>query len=314
MSKHYASKVIAIALSEVGYHEKASNSQLDSKTANSGSGNYNKFAAFIDKHYPGFYNFSKNGYDWCDIFNDYCHIKASDMETARKALYQPYESCGAGCTYSAGYFRRNGAFINRGSGTPKPGDQIFFGTPGKEYHTGIVVKVADGKVYTVEGNSGEKVSEHCYYLNDSSIAGYGRPKYDKEEAKKVTLTLTDNGAIYKYAYKDILGGASKKLKSLKKGEKVTFLEDDGYGWCKVKSGDVTGWMMNSHFKSSSLSKFKTHTLAADKTATLIDTKTKKKSGTKKLKKGTKYTLICTIEKGTYKGKDYIKVGSARYYL
>lgn len=128
------------------------------------------------------------------------------------------------------------------------------------------------------------------------------------------LTLIDDGAIYKYAYKDILGGASKKLKSLKKGEKVTFLEDDGYGWCKVKSGDVTGWMMNSHFKSSSLSKFKTHTLTADKTATLIDTKAKKKAGTKKLKKGTKYTLICTIENGTYKGKDYIKVGSARYYI
>ena len=128
------------------------------------------------------------------------------------------------------------------------------------------------------------------------------------------LTLIDGGAIYQYAYKDILGGASKVLKNLKKGDKIEFIKDDGWGWCKVKSGSVTGWMMNSHFKSSSLSKFKTFTLSADKTVTVIDTKAKKKAGTKTLKKGTKYTLICSIESGKYKGKDYIKVGSARYYL
>jgi hypothetical protein len=313
MSKHYASKVVSIALAEVNYHEKASNSQLDSKTANSGGANYTKYADYFDKKVPGFYNGPKNGFDWCDMFNDWVHCHASDPETARKALYQPLKSAGAGCTYSAGYYRANGAWIDR-DGTPKPGDQIFFGAKYNEEHTGIVVEVTATTVTTVEGNSSEQVAKRIYQRTSGYIAGYGRPKYDKEEAKKVTLTLTDNGAIYKYAYKDILGGASKKLKSLKKGEKVTFLEDDGYGWCKVKSGDVTGWMMNSHFKSSSLSKFKTHTLAADKTATLIDTKAKKKSSTKKLKKGTKYTLICTIEKGTYKGKDYIKVGSARYYI
>lgn len=309
MSKHYASKVIEIALSEVGYHEKASNSQLNSKTANSGSANYNKFAAFIDKHYPEFYNLSKNGYDWCDIFNDYCHIKASDMETARKALYQPYESCGAGCPYSAGYYRQNGAFINRGAGMPKPGDQIFFGTPGDEYHTGIVVKVLGDKVYTVEGNSGEKVSEHCYYLTDSSIAGYGRPKYDKEVT---TVELKENGAIYKYAYKDVLGGSSKLLKSLKTGAKVTWLKDDGYGWSKVRSGTVEGWIMNRHLKKSGLSKFKGYILTKDKKATAIEKK--KAAGTKTLKKGVKYTLICTIERGKYKGKNYIAVGAARYYI
>lgn len=128
------------------------------------------------------------------------------------------------------------------------------------------------------------------------------------------VTLKSSAAVYKYGYKDILGGASKVLKKLKKGDKVTYIKDDGWGWSKIKSGTVEGWVMNRHLNKSGLSSFKKRTLSADKTAIVIDTKTKKKAGTKKLKKGTKYTLICTIESGTYKGKNYIKVGSARYYI
>ena len=37
-------KVISIALTEVGYLEKASNDQLDDKTANAGNKNYTKYA------------------------------------------------------------------------------------------------------------------------------------------------------------------------------------------------------------------------------------------------------------------------------
>ena len=37
-----ATQLVAIAEAEIGYHEKASNSNLDSKTANSGKGNYAK--------------------------------------------------------------------------------------------------------------------------------------------------------------------------------------------------------------------------------------------------------------------------------
>ena len=36
-------KVILIAKNEIGYLEKKSNSQLDSKTANAGSNNYTKY-------------------------------------------------------------------------------------------------------------------------------------------------------------------------------------------------------------------------------------------------------------------------------
>lgn len=42
MSKNYASTVVKQAREEIGYLEKKTNSQLDSKTANAGSNNFTK--------------------------------------------------------------------------------------------------------------------------------------------------------------------------------------------------------------------------------------------------------------------------------
>lgn len=50
-------RVIATARAEIGYIEKATNSQLEDKTANAGSGNWTKYAAFLDG--LGVYNFPK---------------------------------------------------------------------------------------------------------------------------------------------------------------------------------------------------------------------------------------------------------------
>lgn len=52
MSKCYASAVVAVAIGELGYVEKASNSQLDDKTANPGSANWTKYARDFDEKYP----------------------------------------------------------------------------------------------------------------------------------------------------------------------------------------------------------------------------------------------------------------------
>lgn len=189
-SDYSATKVVKLAKAEVGYKEKASNSQLNDKTANAGSRNWNKYAAYIDEKCPNFYNGKKNGYDWCDIFNDYIHIVAAgDPEIARKALYQPTKSTGAGCTYSAQFYRDNNAWTNGGN-KPMVGDQIFFGERGNEYHTGIVVDVDSSCVYTIEGNSSEMVAERKYSLSDSSISGYGHPNYTDKTTTPKTSAAT----------------------------------------------------------------------------------------------------------------------------
>lgn len=178
-------KVIDTALNEVGYLEKASNSQLDSKTANAGYGNWTKYARDLDK-VTGFYNGKKNGYAYCDIFVDWCFVTTYGVENAKMLLCQPDNSAGAGCTYSAQYYKNKGQFHKK---NPQPGDQIFFGTAQECTHTGIVTAVDKTKVYTAEGNTsgasgvianGGGVCEKSYPLTYSSIHGYGRPNYDDD--------------------------------------------------------------------------------------------------------------------------------------
>ena len=64
--------------------------------------------------------------------------------------------------------------------SPKPGDIIFFDwePDGSPNHVGIVEKVENGKVYTVEGNSTDDTARRKEYaLNSNVIFGYGTPAY-----------------------------------------------------------------------------------------------------------------------------------------
>lgn len=186
MAKAYAADLIKTAKAEVGYKEKASNSNLNSKTGNAGHANYNKYAAEIDKNYPKFYNGKKNGYDWCDIFADWCFIHTFGLTKALQLTCQPKKSAGAGCYYSLNYYKRAGRFHES---NPQPGDQIFFGSSQNDvWHTGIVVDVDDDTVYTVEGNSSDGVASRSYGLKNKTIVGYGRPAYDKKDGKTATET------------------------------------------------------------------------------------------------------------------------------
>ena len=183
MNKNEAiAKLVDCAMSQVGYLEKRSNAQLDDKTANAGSNNWNKYARDIDNKYPNFYNGKKNGYSWCDIFVDWCFIECFGYEKALKMLYQPTKSTGAGCSYSAGFYRAHNAFYRQ----PQVGDQVFFGDYGNEGHTGIVVAVNGNVITTVEGNTsggygvesnGDGVYIKRYNISTQYIPGFGRPNW-----------------------------------------------------------------------------------------------------------------------------------------
>ena len=183
MDKNEAiAKLVACAKSQVGYLEKKTNAYLDDKTANAGSNNWNKYARDIDNKYPNFYNGKKNGYSWCDIFVDWCFIECFGYEKALKMLYQPTKSTGAGCSYSAGFYRAHNAFYRQ----PQVGDQVFFGDYGNEGHTGIVVAVSGNIITTVEGNTsggygvesnGDGVYLKKYNISTQYIPGFGRPNW-----------------------------------------------------------------------------------------------------------------------------------------
>ena len=178
-----AKQLVEIATAEIGYHEKASNSNLDSKTANSGKGNYTKYSR--DLHKAGYYNGNKQGFDWCDQFVDWCFYQLCG-KNKDKAEYLECQTgkYGAGCGFSLKYYKAAGRF----DGNPKVGDQIFFKYTNDDStadHTGIVVRVTDGLIETIEGNSGGEVKRKCYQRNDKTIIGYGHPRYDAEPEKTV---------------------------------------------------------------------------------------------------------------------------------
>lgn len=172
--------VINTALNEVGYLEKATNTNLDSKTANAGSANYTKYARDLDS-ISGFYNAPKNGYQWCDMFVDWCFVKTFGISTAQNMLCQGIY--GAGTVESSNYYKS----ANRWSTIPHIGDQIFFKYGGKIGHTGLVYNVDSSWVYTIEGNTsngttiiqnGGSVCKKQYLISNVAIAGYGRPNYE----------------------------------------------------------------------------------------------------------------------------------------
>lgn len=179
--------VLNCARNEIGYHEKTSNSNLDSKSANSGSGNYTKYAKDLDA-VTNFYNGAKNGYAWCDIFVDWLFYKLFGADTAMKMLCQPAKSAGAGCLYSAQYYKQAGRFFSQ----PQPGDQIFFSyAPGEYSHTGIVESVSGSTVNTIEGNTSDQVARRSYPVSGSSIVGYGRPKWEFATGISAPVSVPD---------------------------------------------------------------------------------------------------------------------------
>lgn len=197
-------KLLNIAAAEVGYLEKASNAELDDKTANAGNKNYTKYARDLDA-IKGFYNGRKQGSSWCDVFVDWCYVRAFGVELTLKLLCQTMGGCGAGVKYSAEYFRAKGRFFER---DPHPGDQMFFVRRNKAgeitawLHTCIVEKVVGNYVYTIEGNTsgasgvvsnGGGVCRKKYKLNSASIGGYGRPDWSlvKEENEMTEKEIND---------------------------------------------------------------------------------------------------------------------------
>jgi hypothetical protein len=317
MSNCYASAPVALARKELGYIEKASNSNLYSKTGNAGDANYTKYANDLATKWPHFLNGDKNGYDWCTIFYLWLLLTSFGEENTLKLVCAPgKENLCAGCIYAVEYYQNKGRY----RAYPSVGDQIFFQDEnGDPCHTGIVVDVSNGYVYTIEGNTygytgvvanGGCVAAKSYPINSSYIHGYGHPAYDTEP---VVVKVKRDSCLYSSDYKDPVGRTTAKFK-IPKGTKVKFLHDDGYGWSKVEYSGKKLWTINANLKKSGLSKLHRVKLSTNRKAYILLKGNKLGVIPRKIKKGTTIKVICTITKGEYKNYKLIKVGHKKYYL
>ena len=111
--------------------------------------------------------------EWCACFVSWCADQCGYIEAGVIPKFAACASQGVPWFQSHGLWQDN-------SYEPRPGDIIFFdwndgGQDGQSDHVGIVEKVENGRVYTVEGNSGDSVRQNSYPVGYYEIYGYGTP-------------------------------------------------------------------------------------------------------------------------------------------
>ena len=112
--------------------------------------------------------------EWCACFVSWCADQCGYID---KGIIPKFAVCGDGVDW----FKAKNQWLNYRS-TPEPGMIIFFDWPdedgtqdGDSDHVGIVEKVEGGRVYTIEGNSGDACERNSYPVGNYQILGYGTP-------------------------------------------------------------------------------------------------------------------------------------------
>ena len=158
-------KVAMDYISSMGRKLKNTAVKVYSSISNFGSSMISKAKSYLGYNEAnGSYKLFTNGRveAWCADFVSYCARQCGVKDFNFRSVQQILD-----------WGRKN----NRFSKTPKVGDAIIFKgwdakRGGYASHTGIVSRVEGGKVYTVEGNTSDKVAERYYSLNDRTITGY----------------------------------------------------------------------------------------------------------------------------------------------
>lgn len=241
-------KMISVASAELGYLEKASNANLDSKTGNAGSGNYTKYWRDVKPEW--------NGQAWCACFVTWVLQKAFGRVNAEKLLkHYPY-------VYVPAMMGKFTKYSN-----PEKGDIVCFYRNGQFAHTGIVISVNGDYFETIEGNTsgasgiianGGGVCKKGYYNSklpgtkfarlDWSIVANSNP--DQEEKPVPAGWKVGDHVIFSTCYKTSTAPNKEAIQAAKMvrnhgvitkiqtGAKNPYLLDNGLCW--VNNGDIRG--------------------------------------------------------------------------
>ena len=117
--------------------------------------------------------------EWCACFVSWCANECGYIDIGVIPKF-------AGCVNGVNWFKERGQWAD-GSFEPAAGMIIFFdwdspnGSSGPQDglsdHVGIVEKVENGVVYTIEGNTGDSCARRSYSMGHYEILGYGIPAY-----------------------------------------------------------------------------------------------------------------------------------------
>lgn len=109
--------------------------------------------------------------EWCACFVSWCSNECGYIDLG---ILPKFASCRNGMLW----FQSRGQWLP-GTAEPSPGMIVFFdwddenGQDGQPDHVGIVYKVEDGMIYTIEGNSGDACRLKTYPVGYYELLGYG---------------------------------------------------------------------------------------------------------------------------------------------
>lgn len=203
----YASEVIKQATAWIGKKES--------------DGTHKSIIDLYNSHKPLARNYKVKYTDsWCAVFVSAVSIKLGYTKII------PVE---CSCQKMIALFKKLGCWVENENVTPKKGWVIFYyWKDGKDFenndckgwanHTGIVERVANGKITVMEGNYGNAVKRRTLKVNGQYIRGYGVPKYDTEPKKSVSTVA-----------KEVISGKWGNNPERKKR-----LEEAGYNYYEVQ--------------------------------------------------------------------------------
>ena len=263
--------VLAIALSQLGYQEGASNGAFSGEV--SGGQNYVEFSYNMGDLGLGY---GGSDYPWCASFVSWCLYQSHSTDQATykdlgrnhigdyKYIWKEI-SCSQWVRQlkGAGYYKYSA--YEGGSYTPKYGDLVFFQNSKGVAHIGICLYTSGGRIYTVEGNTSDSSGLEAngggvyfknYSLSTSYINGYGVLPYksnssvakiDYSGANPTTGLYVANASKYIYSTEDATSYSYiiprfSVFEITKIGTNGTRL----YGTFKTTTGaTVNGWISNN---------------------------------------------------------------------
>lgn len=231
---------------QVGYLEKHSNSNLDSKTANAGYGNYTKYSRDVnDMGLMGC-----QGQPWCATYQFWNCAKIFGKAKALEIMGNGFYNCNIVKAHS----RSKGTWHS----TPKLGALVIFRNGA---HIGRVIRISGNTIYTNEGNTssgglnhveanGGCVAEKSYTIGNSQIDGYvwidyGETSDKPEKPWKATGTATstvDNLFVRVEPNGEVIG-------ELMKGDRFEIDGKTSGMWTHVKVANIgVGWVATKYIR------------------------------------------------------------------
>lgn len=233
---------------QVGYLEKRSNSNLDSKTGNAGYNNYTKYSRDVNN--MGL--MGCQGQPWCATYQFWICAQVFGKSKALEIMGNGFYNCNSVKAHA----KAKGTWHS----TPKLGALVIFRNGA---HIGRVIRISGRTLYTNEGNTssgamntveanGGCVAEKSYTIGNSQIDGYvwidygeGEDFSDGTDYWKATGTATaavDNLFVRAYPNGEIIG-------ELMKGNRFEINGVTSGKWTQVNVANIgVGWIWTEYIQ------------------------------------------------------------------